>query len=103
MSTSPRVWARPSIDSAITGVTIPGNKVTMSMRMRRVLQLQQAVRRPDDDAARRHVDLEHDLRDRRDQVLARAIAHDPQVLGRGLLDAGYSPDLAPVVAQHATA
>src|SRR2546422_352610 len=61
MSTSPRVRARPSIDAPSTGSTMPGNSVTTSIRIE-ALQVEQPLGRPDDHAARREVDLAHDLR-----------------------------------------
>src|SRR6185369_16749426 len=109
MSTSPRARARPSIDSETAGSTIPGNSVTMSMRIRgsfcvraaiwpppppfarsgpappcrssMSLELEQSLRRPDHHAARLDVDVDHDLRHHRDQVLALGAAHDPEVVG----------------------
>src|SRR5215470_19851754 len=103
MSTSPRACARPSIDSASTGATMPGKSVTMSMRTTRPLQLEQAVGRPDHHTARRHVDLEHDLGDRRDQTLAGAVAHHPQVLRGRLLDTDHAPDVSAVLRRYAAA
>src|SRR2546426_120309 len=91
MSTSPRVRARPSIDAPSTGSTMPGNSVTTSIRIE-ALQVEQPLGRPDDHAARREVDLAHDLGNRWDQMLPRVVAHDPEVLRRRPLDAGHPPD-----------
>src|SRR2546427_2729388 len=102
MSTSPRVRARPSIDAPSTGSTMPGNSVTPSIRIE-ALQVEQPLGRPDDHAARREVDLAHDLGNRWDQMLPRVVAHDPEVLRRRPLDAGYPPDLPPVLREHAAA
>src|SRR2546422_2707799 len=86
MSTSPRARARPSIDAPSTGSTMPGKSVTMSIRIP-YLQVEQALGRADHHPARLEVDLAHDLRDRRDQVLTRLVCHDPEVLRRRPLDA----------------
>src|SRR5438552_6241642 len=102
MSTSPRVRARPSIDAPSTGSTMPGNSVTTSIRIE-ALQVEQPLGRPDDHAARREVDLAHDLGNRWDQMLPRVVAHDPEVLRRRPLDAGHPPDLPPVLREHAAA
>src|SRR5258706_6424776 len=99
MSTSPRARARPRIDSETVGSTIPGHSVTMSMRI--ALQLEQSLRRPDDDPARVDVHLHHDLGDGRDQVLAPGAAHDPEIVSRRRLDAAHLADRAPVVRHHA--
>src|SRR2546426_262058 len=96
MSTSPRARARPSIDSASTGSTMPGNSVTMSMRIRVLLQVEQPVGRPDDDPAAGQVDLDHDLGYRRDEALARPVGDHPQIVGRRMLDARHPADVAPV-------
>src|SRR5207247_464274 len=78
------------------GSTMPGNSVTTSIRIPR-LQIEQPRGRADHHPARREIDLAHDLRDRRDQMLPRVVPHDPQVLRRRPLDAGHPPDLPPVL------
>src|SRR5262245_7645068 len=97
MSTSPRARARPSIDSASTGSTIPGNSVTMSMRIGVRLQVEQPVRWPDDDAAGGQIDLDHDLGHRGNEPLALAVSDHPQIVRRRLLDARHPPHVAPVL------
>src|SRR5438093_12746132 len=87
MSTSPRARARPSIDSASTGSTMPGNSVTMSMRIRVPLQVEQPVGRPDDDPAAGQVDLDHDLGYRRDEALAGTVGDHPPLVGLRMLAA----------------
>src|SRR5437016_14069486 len=92
MSTSPRARARPSIDAPSTGSTMPGKSVTMSIRIP-YLQVEQALGRADHHPACLEVDLAHDLRDRRDQVLTRLGRHDPELLPRPPLHPGHPPDL----------
>src|SRR3990172_6416868 len=101
MSTSPRARARPSIETASTGSTISGNSVTMSMRIGS--ELQQALRGPDHDPARREVHVQHDLAHGGDQVLAPLARDDPAVLRAPALDAGHAPPLAAVLRQHTAA
>src|SRR5262249_42526677 len=96
MSTSPRARARPSIDSASTGSTIPGNRVTMAMRIGVRLQVEQPVRGPDDDTAGGQIDLDHDLGHRRNEALALAVGDHPQIVRRRLLDARHPPHVASI-------
>src|SRR5438046_8197621 len=106
MSTMPCVRARPIIDSARAGSTMPGNSVTMSMRIGRLIawsELQQALRRPDHHSASRQVDLPHDLGHGRNQPLATAVADDPPILRGPLLDPGHATDITPIVRQHPAA
>src|SRR2546430_13684860 len=106
MSTRPRVRARPIIDSDSAGSTIPGNKVTMSMRMSvggPGSEIQQAVGGADDHAAGGDVDVEHDVRHCGDEVLAPVAGHHPQVLRAAVLDPGDAADQPAVLGGDAGA
>src|SRR2546425_3544008 len=104
MSTRPRCRARPSIEAPSTGSTISGNRVTMWIRISGCpaggLQAEQAGRRPDHVPPGRHVDVDHDLGDRRDQMLALGALHDPQVLAGARLDPRDVTDVATVFRGH---
>src|SRR3989442_9312393 len=103
MSTSPRARARPITDSASAGSTRAGKSVTMSMRMAYRLQVEEALGRPDDDPAGGQIHVEHDLRHGRDEMLARAVLDDPEVLRRRRLDARHAADLGSVLRHHPAA
>src|SRR5207247_8792093 len=100
LSTGPRSRAPPRIAAPRTVSTKPGKSVTISIRIP-YLQVEQALGRSDHHPACLELDLAHDLRDRRDQVLTRLVRHDPEVLRRRPLDAGHPPDLPPVLRHHA--
>src|SRR5262249_17228896 len=99
MSTSPRVRARPSIDVTSAGSTMPGNSVTMSIRMFRapLLQVQQPVGRPDHDSPAVEIHIANDLGHRRDQMLARAVTDHPKILCRSRLHSQDATDLPTVL------
>src|SRR5439155_7862583 len=56
-------------------------------------KVEQAGRRPDHDPPGRDVDVDHDLGDRRDQMLALGALHDPQVLAGARLDSCDATDV----------
>src|SRR5262249_60668383 len=57
-------------------------------------------RGPDHDPPGRHVDVAHDLRDRRDQMLALRALHDPEILTGALFDPRDATDVATVFRGH---
>src|ERR1700674_4997344 len=86
--TTPRSIARPITPCAKTGPNMPGKMVTTSNRINRsiprVLVLEQRVR--DHHAAAGDVDLDAGVLRRGDEVLNRAFAADPHIVGGALED-----------------
>src|SRR5712692_1526691 len=84
-STSPRSMPRPTTPCSNTGPNMAGKIVTTSnLNCLCVLDLDQPV--GDDDAPGFEVHLEHRVAGGRDQVLDRALAADPHVVGRPFED-----------------